>query len=71
MVSFSLGNGPLCPETKLTHTQPKPKLCCLLELGTDSLSVIVVLGHHPSKILISLNPLKYIAVDRELLAEGQ
>ncbi len=37
----------------------------------DSLGVVVILGHHPSKILINLNPLKYIGVNHELLAEGQ
>jgi hypothetical protein len=40
-------------------------------LGTDSLGVVIVLGHHPSEILINLNQLKYIVVDCELLAEGQ
>jgi len=52
-------------------SNPSLSRACLPELGTDSLGVIVVLGHHPSEILINLNPLKYIAVDRELLAEGQ
>jgi hypothetical protein len=35
------------------------------------LGVVIILGHHPSKILINFDPLKYIAVNRELLAEGQ
>jgi hypothetical protein len=37
----------------------------------DSLGVVLILGHHPSEILINLNRLKYIAVNCELLAEGQ
>jgi hypothetical protein len=36
----------------------------------DSLGVIVILGHHPSEVLINLNLLKYITMNRELLVEG-
>jgi hypothetical protein len=41
------------------------------QLGMDCLDVVIVLGHHPSEILLNLNPLEYIAMNRELLVEGQ
>ncbi len=61
MVSFSLGNGPLCPETKSTHTHiPSTAYTVPALMGISSVpphsSVFQALTGHPGTGLTSARP---------------
>ncbi len=52
-------------------SNPSPSSVGLLKLGTEGLSIVVVLSHHPPEVLVDFDPLEHIPMNRELLAESQ
>ncbi len=48
-----------------------PSSVVLPKLGTEGLIIVVVLSHHPPKVLVNFNPLEHIPTNRELLVESQ
>ncbi len=52
-------------------TNPSPSSTSLPKLGTENLIIIVVLTHHPPKVLVNFDPLEHIPMNCELLTESQ
>jgi hypothetical protein len=52
-------------------SNPSSSSACLPKLGTEGLSIIVVLSHHPPEVFVNFDPLEHIPTNPELLAEGQ
>ncbi len=52
-------------------TKPSPSSAGIPKLGTEGMIIVVVLSHHPPKVLVNFDPLKHIPTNLELLAESQ
>jgi hypothetical protein len=52
-------------------SNPSPSSAGLLKLGTEGLSIIVILNHHLPEVLADFNPLEHIPMNHELLADSQ